>query len=63
MDFALHHIPDDLHKAWKSTSALKGITMQKYCLIALKRCIKQDLEQIKDAEDKSNVSRPRLQKP
>ena len=36
-------VPDDIHKAWKSTAALKGITMQKYCLVALKLSIQQDL--------------------
>ena len=35
--------PDDIHKAWKSTAALKGMTMQKYCLVALRTRIQQDL--------------------
>jgi len=43
-------IPDDIHKAWKSTAALKGITMQKYCLVALKLCIQQDLTKIRGDE-------------
>jgi len=54
MEFVLRHIPDDVHRAWKSTAALKGVTMQKYCLIALKMYIQQDLNKMQ--EDKDNVS-------
>ena len=43
-------VPDDIHKAWKSTAALKHMTMHKYILVALKLCIQQDLTKIQGGE-------------
>ena len=40
--------PSDIHKAWKSTAALKGMTMHKYCLVALRHAIQQDLIKMRE---------------
>ena len=55
MEFVLRHIPDDMHRAWKSTAALKSVTMREYCLVALKMRIQQDVNKMQEASD--DVSR------
>jgi len=43
MDYLIRNLPDDLHRTWKSLSAMKGVTMQDYVLMALMTRIKEDL--------------------
>ena len=54
MEFVLRHISDDMHRAWKSTAALKGLTMRDYCIIALKTQIQLDLNKLQ--KEKKDVS-------
>jgi len=58
-DYTLREIPGDLHKAWKSSAALKGWSMRDYIFAALQRQIQADLtkkEAKKDgAESKHDV--------
>ena len=42
-DYTLRNIPSDLHKAWKSSAALKGCSMLMYCFISLQNQIKADI--------------------
>ena|GEM_PF-5462492 len=60
MEFVLRHIPDDMHRAWKSTAALKGVTMREYCLVALRMRIQQDMTKMQEVKD--NVPRRGPQK-
>lgn len=39
----LREIPEDLQRAWKVAAALKSLTMDNYCFIALKQQITKDL--------------------
>ncbi len=49
-DYTLRNIPPDLHKAWKSSAALKGHSMLMYCYVALQNQIKQDIAKKGDKE-------------
>ena len=51
-DDTLREIPSDLHKAWKSSAALRGWSMKDYCYVALQRQIRTDLER-KEPKDES----------
>jgi hypothetical protein len=53
-DYTLREIPSDLHKAWKSSAALRGWSMKDYCYVALQRQIKADLIRKDESEGKSD---------
>ena len=44
MDYTLRDIPLDLHRAWKTSAALKGETMKDFCYRALQNQVRKDIE-------------------
>jgi len=43
-DYTLRDIPTDLHRAWKTAAAIKGIPMKQYAFIALKKMVSETLK-------------------
>lgn len=52
-DYTLREIPNDLHRAWKSSAALRGWSMKDYCYVALQRQIEADIMKKEPKNDRS----------
>ena len=52
-EYVLRQIPEDLHRAWKSVAALKGLRMREYAIHALKKQIEADMKSF--TEDKKDA--------
>lgn len=44
--FTIRAMPGELHKAWKTISSLKGISMRLYILRALRKQVEKDINSL-----------------
>jgi hypothetical protein len=49
--YTIRNIPPDVHRAWKSTSALMGMTMRQYVIQSLKAQIEKDIKTERKLQD------------
>uniref|UniRef100_A0A6M3LVI5 Uncharacterized protein n=1 Tax=viral metagenome TaxID=1070528 RepID=A0A6M3LVI5_9ZZZZ len=55
-DYTLRDIPSDLHRAWKASSAMSGMSMRDYAFVSLQMKIAKDLKKETDSDEKHRTN-------